>query len=83
MSETQLEEPLALQLGSEAEDRVSVASNWQLVWWRFKKNRLALLGTAVLILFYLIVLIPDFVSTQDPEETEARISFIPAQPINF
>ncbi|MBI5713263.1 MAG: ABC transporter permease [Chloroflexi bacterium] len=83
MSETQVEETLELQLGSKAEDRVSVASNWQLVWWRFKKNRLALLGTAVLVLFYLIVLIPDFVSTQDPEETEARIAFIPAQPINF
>ncbi|MBI4630701.1 MAG: ABC transporter permease [Chloroflexi bacterium] len=83
MSETQVEETLELQLGSKAEDRVSVASNWQLVWWRFKKNRLALLGTAVLVLFYLIVLIPDFVSTQDPEETEARIAFIPAQPLNF
>lgn len=80
MAENQVEETL---LGSKAEDRVSVASNWQLVWWRFKKNRLALLGAAVLILFYLIVLIPDFVSTQDPEETEARIAFIPVQSINF
>ena len=27
-----------------AEDRVSVASNWRLVWWRFRKHRLALVS---------------------------------------
>lgn len=83
MTENQVEETLTLELGSKAEERVSVASNWQLVWWRFKKNRLALLAGAVLIFFYLIVLIPDFFATQDAEETEARIAFIPAQPIKF
>jgi len=68
---------------TQAEERVSVASNWQLVWWRFKKNRLALFSAAVLIFFYLIVLIPDFFATQDPEATEARLVFIPAQALNL
>jgi peptide/nickel transport system permease protein len=68
---------------TKAEERVSVASNWQLVWWRFKKNRLALISAAVLIFFYIIVLIPDFFATQDPEATEARLVFIPAQALNL
>src|SRR5512138_1086004 len=64
---------------SQAEDRVSVASNWQLVWWRFRKNRLAVASVLVLVLFYLVVLVPDFFAIQDPEATEAKSAFIPPQ----
>ena len=36
-----------------AEERISVASNWTLVWWRFKKHRLALFSGVLLIYVYL------------------------------
>ena len=78
-----VEKTLASQLVSKAEERVSVASNWQLVWWRFRKNKLAIFSSLVLILFYVIVLVPDFFSTQDPEATEAALAFIPMQGISF
>jgi peptide/nickel transport system permease protein len=78
-----VEETLVSQLVSKAEERVSVASNWQLVWWRFRKNRLAIVSSMVLVLFYVIVLVPDFFSTQDPEATEAFLAFIPMQGISF
>ena len=58
--------------GQEAEDRVAVASNWKLVWWRFRRHHLAMASAALLILLYVVVLVPDFFSTQDPERTEAR-----------
>ena len=64
---------------SETEARVSLAPNWKLVWWRFKKHRLAMVSAGVLVLFYLVVLFPDFFSTQDPEATDARLAFIPVQ----
>ena len=51
---------LASHLVSKAEERVSVASNWKLVWWRFRKNRLAVISSVVLVFFYMIVLVPDF-----------------------
>jgi peptide/nickel transport system permease protein len=78
-----VEETLVSHLVSKAEERVSVASNWQLVWWRFRKNRLAIISLIVLALFYVIVLVPDFFSTQDPEATEAALAFIPMQGISF
>lgn len=68
---------------SKAEERVSVASNWMLVWWRFRKNKLALLSALVLIGFYIIVLVPDFFATQDPEATDAKLAFIPMQSLNL
>ena len=79
---TQIEEVLP-QFASQAEDRVSVASNWLLVWWRFRKNKLAVFSALVLVVFYVIVLIPDFFATQDPEATEAAQAFIPMQGISF
>ena len=62
-----------------AEERVSLASNWTLVWWRFRKHRLAMASAVVLLGLYAIVLCPDFFSTQDPEFTDARLAFIPVQ----
>jgi peptide/nickel transport system permease protein len=79
----QVDEALTSQFASKSEDRVAVASNWELVWWRFRKNRLAVFSAIVLIIFYLIVLVPDFFSTQDPEATEAALAFIPMQGISF
>ncbi|MDR7520220.1 MAG: ABC transporter permease [Armatimonadota bacterium] len=68
---------------AEAEERVSLASNWQLIWWRFKKHRLALASCAVLAVFYTIVLVPDLFSTQSPEATDARLAFMPIQRITL
>src|SRR5574342_287197 len=71
------------QLSSKDEERVSVASNWKLVWWRFRKNRLAVASGIVLLLFYAVVLVPDFFSNQDPEATDAFLAFIPVQRISL
>src|SRR3982750_1933642 len=69
----------SLIAGNEAEDRIAVASNWTLVWWRFRRHRLALFSAILLGVLYLVVLCPDFFSTQNPELTDARQAFIPVQ----
>ena len=71
------------ETGAAAEDRIAVASNWRLVWWRFRRHRLALFSLVLLCLMYLVVLVPDFFSTQDPERTDARQAFIPVQTIRL
>jgi len=71
------------EVSSKDEERVSVASNWKLVWWRFRKNRLAVASVIVLIMFYAVVLVPDFFGNQDPEATDATLAFIPVQWISF
>jgi peptide/nickel transport system permease protein len=65
------------------EERVSVASNWTLIWWRFKKHRLALICTGVLIVLYMVVLVPEFFATEEPEFSEARQAFIPPRPLHL
>ena len=58
-------------------------SYWSLVWWRFKKNKLAVLGSIMLITFYTaFVAIPEFVA---PYDLENRSNFVetPPTPIRF
>jgi len=66
-----------------AEERVAVASQLQLVWWRFRRHKLALASGIIVILFYLIAIFADFLATSDPHDTDSRRSYAPPQVINF
>jgi len=65
------------------DDAIDVAPNWKLVWWRFKKHRLALVSGVILIIIGLIAVFPDFFSTRNPHKTSAMQSFMPTQGIHF
>jgi len=64
-------------------DAIDVAPNWKLVWWRFKKHRLALVSGVLIIGIALIALFPEFFSTNNPNKTNAMKPFIPVQGIHF
>ncbi|MEJ5309869.1 MAG: ABC transporter permease [Anaerolineae bacterium] len=64
-----------------AEEQIAVATQWQLMWWRFRKHRLAMAGVVMLVIFYLIALSADFLAYTDPEDSEAQRSVMPPQPI--
>src|SRR5262245_10264961 len=74
---------VASEAGIVAEDRIAVATQWQLIWWRFRKHKLALGGTIVLILFYIVALFADFFAYVDPTESEAQRSLIATQGIHW
>lgn len=65
------------------EHRLYVASQWQLMWWRFRKHRLALIATVILIGFYIVALVPGFFATTNPHTSASRYSLIPPQPIRW
>ena len=51
--------------------RIDLSSYWQLVWWRFRRHRMALIGGTILSLFLIIAL---FCETISPYEPHARNS---------
>lgn len=75
--------PLDLAGGEAVEERVSVASQWQLMWWRFRRHRLALIATGIVGLFYLVVVLADFLAYAPPTASEAQRSLLPPQPIRW
>ena len=66
-----------------AEDRFAVATQWQLTWWRFRKHNLAVASGIIVIAFYVIVLLADFLAYADPHATDSKRSHIPPQEIHF
>ena len=66
---------------SPIEDRLSVATQRQLMWWRFKKHRLALFATVVVFLFYMGALGAEFLATSDPRDGRSSRAVVPPQPI--
>jgi len=69
--------------GGQAEQRIAVATQWQLMWWRFRKHRLAVGGTLVLVAFYVVALFADFFAYTDPNESDAQRSLIAPQEIHW
>jgi len=75
-----VQEPLAT---TAAEEKIAVAAQWQLMWWRFRKHKLAMIGTLILIVFYLMAAGADFLAYVDPNESEAQRSLMIPQPIHW
>jgi peptide/nickel transport system permease protein len=63
--------------------RLAVASQWQLMWWAFRRHRLAMVGLAVTVLLYVIAIIPGFFATNDPNQQNGRAAYHPPQSIHF
>lgn len=55
----------------EREEAYYVASQWQLMWWKFAQHKLAMIAAPVLIVLYLMALFADFIS---PTTTDARFA---------
>src|SRR5690349_12063995 len=66
-----------------AEERTSVAPQWQLMWWRFRKHKLALVSTVLVLAFYLVVAFADFMAYADPLASEAQRGLISPQPVHL
>ncbi len=69
--------------GAVAEDRIAVATQRQLIWWRFKKHKLAVLSMVVVALFYSVAIFADFLAYTDPEASDSRRGYIPPQTITW
>ena len=64
-------------------DRFLVASQWRLMWWKFKKHRLAVVSAVLLILFYLAAIFCEFVSPYSPYRRNAALINAPPQAVRL
>ena len=64
-------------------DRKDIATQWQLMWWRFKRHKMALISLFIVIGFYFIAFIAEFLSTGTPHETNPYFAYCPPQTIHW
>lgn len=70
-------------VAKDAEIKYYTASQFQLMWWKFKKHRLALVGTALLAIFVFIALFAEFLSPYTPGARTPNYLFGRPQVLHF
>lgn len=65
------------------EQRVFVASQLQLSWWKFRKHKLAVFSAIVIILLYTIAIFADAIAPYDPEKVNPRLTYLPPQSVHI
>ena len=66
-----------------AEQALAFASQWRLMWMRFRRHRLALVGGAVLVVLYFMAAFCEFISPYDPNQRHPEYVLCPPQEIRF
>lgn len=67
----------------EKEARVFVATQWQLMWWRFRRHTLAMISAVVIVLIYMTALLVEFLAPFSPDTTNSKYLYAPPQTIHF
>jgi len=78
-----IHQPSRPEQAEEVEAQVFVAPQWKLVWWKFRKHKMAMLSGILLILIYLVALFADFLAPFDPSLTNSNYLYVPQQTIRF
>lgn len=66
-----------------AEEKFYVASQWQLMWRKFRKHKLAIFGGTILVIFYLLAVFCEFFAPQDISKRNREYTYCPPQRIHF
>ena len=64
-------------------DRRFSASQWQLIWWSFRKHKLAVTAAPVLGLLYLLAICSEFIAPYTARERFAELLLAPPHTIHF
>lgn len=63
-------------------DEISVASQWRLMWLKFKRHKLAMIGMVVVVLLYLMAAFNGFLSPYTPDQ-RSQYPYAPPNGLHF
>ena len=63
--------------------RAASASQWQLMWRQFRRHRLAMVSSVVLVLILLVALFCEFLAPFSPEKFTPQFTYAPPQAVHF
>ena len=67
----------------ETEAQIFVASQWQLMWWRFRKHKLAMASAIVTILIYFVAIFAEFLAPFPTGQYAATYTYAPPQRLHL
>lgn len=73
----------AVDVLSKTEEKVFYASQWRLMWWKFRKHRVAVIAGVIIALMYLGALFAPFLAPYGPTHRDRGNIYVPPQKIRF
>lgn len=64
---------------SALENRLAGASEWRLIWWRFRRHRVAFASGIVVLLIYVVALFADPIAPASTEASKPQYTYAPPQ----
>ncbi len=83
MAQQAVPHDIAAEVETQADERIYAASQWQLMWWRLRRHRLAIAAGIVLMVFYITVVGAEFFATSNPRTSNSRLGLMKPQPIHW
>ena len=63
--------------------RWDTATHWQLMWWKFRRHHMALIGLSLLGVFLVICIFPEFIAPYAPHERNVKYPKGPPMAVHF
>lgn len=64
-------------------EKYFLASQWQLMWYKFRRHKLAIIGGSTLVTLYLMAIFADFLSPYTPDQSFTKYPFHKPTPIHI
>ena len=66
-----------------AEEKYYLASQWQLMWQKFRHHKLAIIGGLILVVLYFMAIFADFLAPYTPEQRFAKFQYHPPSQVHL
>jgi peptide/nickel transport system permease protein len=76
-------EPYTAEALTPEQERFYRASQWQIMWWKFKRHRIAVIAGAILLAFYASILVSEFLAPYNLHTRDTRHIYAPPQPLRL
>jgi peptide/nickel transport system permease protein len=76
-------EPYEAERLTPAQERFYRASQWQIMWWKFKRHRIAVISALILLLFYASTLVSEVLAPYNLQTRDARHIYAPPQEVHL
>jgi peptide/nickel transport system permease protein len=76
-------EPYEAEKLTPEQERFYRASQWQIMWWKFKRHRIAAVSALILLLFYASTLVSEIVAPYNLQTRDARHIYAPPQKLHL
>ena len=76
-------DPLSVEQLTPEQEKIYMASQWKLMWWKLKRHRLAVVSSAVLLLIYIGAIFCEFLTPYNLHTRNTNFIYAPPQAVHL